>query len=136
MESQNFGVNKLILLGLIETTPKLSYTANQVAIAEFRLATTSLVKSVADESFREQTQLHPVEAKGRLAEFCASALKQGQRIYLEGHMEYRKKSHVKYKDVSYQMPFVVAHKIQAIDSLEGSPEYPEDLPKIKRQKKG
>ena len=84
-------VNKVILVGNIGKDPDVKYSASGTAVANFSLATTEKWKS--DGKVQEKTEWHRVvlwnNRSTGLADLAEKYMKKGDRIYVEGRIEYR-----------------------------------------------
>jgi single-strand DNA-binding protein len=95
-------VNKVILVGRLGADPVLRETKSGATVVNFSVATSRWVKptephaATASESrpegdaWKEETQWHHVVAWGRMGEVCATYLKKGHPIYVEGSFSSRK----------------------------------------------
>lgn len=83
------GVNKVILLGNLGKDPEMRFTAQQLAICSFPLATGDRRKD-ASGKWVDHTEWHNVRVFGRTAENCANYLKKGRQVYIEGRIQTRK----------------------------------------------
>ena len=79
-------VNKVILLGRLGADPVQRETKNGLAVASFDVATSRRGK----EEGEKQTQWHKVVVWGKQAEACATHLKKGHSVFVEGTMKTRK----------------------------------------------
>ncbi|MEJ2678025.1 MAG: single-stranded DNA-binding protein [Gemmatimonadota bacterium] len=79
-------VNKLILVGHVGRDPDVQSTASGVKVAHFSLATTRRIPR--DSGFEERTQWHRLTLWNGLAELAAEYIRKGDRLYVEGRMEY------------------------------------------------
>jgi single-strand DNA-binding protein len=82
-------LNKTMLIGNLGADVETRYTKNQVAVANFRIATTERWKD-AEGKQQEATEWHRIVAFGRLAEICGEYLAKGSKVYLEGRLQTRK----------------------------------------------
>ncbi len=81
---------KVILVGNVTRDPVLRYTANNTPVARFTVATNRSFVNAAGEK-KEETHFHPIVVWGKFAEKIASILKKGDKVYVEGRLEYRQK---------------------------------------------
>jgi single-strand DNA-binding protein len=79
-------VNKLILVGHVGRDPDVQSTASGAKVAHFSLATTRRIPR--DSGFEERTQWHRLTLWNGLAELAAEYIRKGDRLYVEGRMEY------------------------------------------------
>lgn len=80
-------VNKVILIGNIGNDPEVR-TVNDSKVANFSLATTERWKSKNGER-KEKTSWHRVTMWRGLAEVAEKYLKKGDKVYIEGKLDYR-----------------------------------------------
>ena len=86
-------LNKVMLIGNLGADPEVRSTANGSRVATLSVATSRQWNNQAGEK-QEKTQWHRVvlwnNSKGSgLADFAEKYLKKGDRIYVEGEIEYR-----------------------------------------------
>ena len=82
-------VNRVLLAGRVVKDFALRYTADETAVATFRLAFNRPVKK-PDGSWGEIAGFVDVLVSHRLAELCAERLKKGSPVYLEGRLQTRR----------------------------------------------
>jgi single-strand DNA-binding protein len=82
------GFNRVTLLGNLGTDPEVRRTAKQTAVCRFRLATTERRKDAAGH-WVDRPEWHNVVAFGKTAENCASFLRKGRQVYVEGSLRTR-----------------------------------------------
>ena len=80
---QKNSVNKAVIVGRLGRTPETKYTASQVAICSFSVATTEVYKE------EEKTEWHNITAFGKTGEFVQNYLDKGALVYVEGRIETR-----------------------------------------------
>lgn len=80
-------MNKVLLLGNIGNDPELKVTQGGQAVLKFTLATSEKWKNDAGEP-QEKTEWHRCVMWGKRAEGLAKHLTKGQRIFLEGQINY------------------------------------------------
>jgi single-strand DNA-binding protein len=79
-------INKVILVGNLGTDPELRYTKNNKPVCNFPVATNE--RWVDEEGAKkERVCWHRIEAWGKQAELCASYLKRGRQVYIEGKLK-------------------------------------------------
>jgi single-strand DNA-binding protein len=86
-------LNKVMLIGNLGADPEVRSTANGARVATLSIATSRQWNNQAGER-QEKTQWHRVvlwnNKKGTgLADFAEKYLKKGDRVYIEGEIEYR-----------------------------------------------
>ena len=81
-------LNKAMIIGNLGADPEVRSTQGGTRVATLSVATS---RSWNDRSGQQQerTEWHRVVAWDRLAEICERYLKKGDRIYVEGRIEYR-----------------------------------------------
>jgi single-strand DNA-binding protein len=79
-------LNRVMLIGFVGRDPEMRRTADGVPVTSFSVATTRRwITPEGDHG--EATDWFNVVAWHRLAEVCATHLRQGTRLYLEGRLE-------------------------------------------------
>ncbi len=81
-------VNKAIILGNLGKDPEIRTTTNGAKVVTFSVATNRRWQGKSGE-MQDDTQWHRVVAWDRLAEIVEQYLKKGDRIYVEGRLQYR-----------------------------------------------
>ncbi len=85
-------LNKVMLIGNLGADPEVRSTANGSRVANLRVATSRQWNNKAGER-QEKTEWHNVVAWNtrfvQLADFVEKYLKKGDRVYIEGRIEYR-----------------------------------------------
>jgi len=81
-------VNKVILIGNLGKDPELRYAPSGSAVTSFSLATSEQWKD-QEGNPQERTSWHNVVVWGKLAEIAAEYLKKGNKVYVEGRLQYR-----------------------------------------------
>lgn len=79
-------VNKLILVGNVGRDPEVQATSGGNKVAHFSLATSRRIPR--DNGFEERTEWHRLTVWSRLAELAEEYIRKGDRLYIEGRMEY------------------------------------------------
>ena len=82
-------LNKTMLIGHVGVEVEIRHTKSEVAVANFRVATTERWKDGQGKQ-QEATEWHRIVAFGRLAEICGEYLAKGSRVYIEGRLQTRK----------------------------------------------
>jgi len=78
-------VNKIILVGNVGRDPDIKTTQSGTKVVNLSLATNRRTK---DEDGTERTDWHRLTLWDRLAEVSAEWVQKGDRIYIEGRLEY------------------------------------------------
>ncbi|HAK8430273.1 TPA: single-stranded DNA-binding protein [Salmonella enterica] len=84
------GVNKVILVGNLGADPELRYMPNNVAVANFTLATSESWKDKQSGEDKEKTEWHRIVIYNKLAEIAGEYLRKGMQVYIEGKLQTRK----------------------------------------------
>jgi single-strand DNA-binding protein len=79
-------VNKLILVGNVGRDPEIQNTPNGHKVAHFSLATSRRIPK--ENGFEERTEWHRLTVWNRLAELAEEYIRKGDRLYVEGRMQY------------------------------------------------
>ena len=85
-------LNKVMLIGNLGADPEVRSTANGTRVANLSVATSRQWNNQAGER-QEKTEWHRIVAwnnrVSKLADFAEKYLKKGDRVYVEGRLEYR-----------------------------------------------
>jgi single-strand DNA-binding protein len=81
-------VNKAIIIGNLGNDPEIRTTPGGARVATLSVATNRRWQSRSGE-MQEDTQWHRVVAWNKLAEIVEQYLKKGDRIFIEGRIQYR-----------------------------------------------
>lgn len=81
-------LNKAILIGNLGADPEVRNTSGGHRVAQLSVATNRSWTDARGEA-RERTEWHRVVAWGKLAEVVEEYLRKGERIYVEGEIQYR-----------------------------------------------
>jgi single-strand DNA-binding protein len=83
-------VNKVILLGNVGRDPEVRYIENNVAVANFSIATTERgYTSRAGQTVPDRTEWHNIVAWRGLAQIVEKYVKKGTPLYIEGKIRTR-----------------------------------------------
>lgn len=83
-------VNKAILIGNVGKDPEIRYLDNNVAVANFSIATTERGYTTRNgQTIPERTEWHNIVAWRGLAEVVEKYVKKGTQIYIEGKIRTR-----------------------------------------------
>jgi single-strand DNA-binding protein len=80
-------INKVILVGNVAGDPEVRHTAGGSKYAKFSLATNNRVKG-RDGEWQDKAQFHRCTAWEKLADLVEEYVKKGDRLYIEGRLEY------------------------------------------------
>jgi single-strand DNA-binding protein len=81
-------LNKATLIGNLGAEPEIRSTNTGTRVATLSIATSRRWTSRSGEQ-QEKTEWHRVVCWDKLAEICERYLKKGDRVYVEGSIEYR-----------------------------------------------
>jgi single-strand DNA-binding protein len=79
-------INKITLVGHVGRDPDVQTTGTGARVAHMSLATSRRVPR--DGSVEERTEWHRLTLWDRLAEIAEAHIRKGDRIYVEGRMDY------------------------------------------------
>lgn len=79
-------INKIILVGNVGRDPDIQTTGTGTRVAHLSLATSRRVPR--DGTVEERTEWHRLTLWDRLAEIAEAHVRKGDRLYVEGRMEY------------------------------------------------
>jgi single-strand DNA-binding protein len=80
-------VNKIILMGNVGQDPDIQETSNGTKVAHFSLATNRRTSGNGGEP-QERADWHRLTLWNRLAQLAEDYVSKGDRIYVEGRLEY------------------------------------------------
>ena len=80
-------VNKVFLMGNVGRDPDIQQTQNGTKVAHLALATNRWIPGGSEEG-KERTDWHRLTCWNRLAQFVEDHVTTGDRIYVEGRIEY------------------------------------------------
>lgn len=80
-------INKVILVGHVGRDPDVQTTAGGTKVAHFSLATSRRIPR-QNGSVDERTEWHRLTLWDRLAQIAEDYIRKGDRLYVEGRMEY------------------------------------------------
>ena len=81
------GVNKVFLLGNVGQDPDVRSTQSGTRVAKLSLATNRTWKDSSGQQ-QEKTEWHRLTVFGKLADVVEQYVKKGDRLYVEGRIEY------------------------------------------------
>lgn len=82
-----FSVNKVTLVGNVSQDPELTYTPKGNALLKFNMATNHSVRNEAGE-WSDIPSFHRIVVWAKQAEYFGGTLKKGDKVYIEGRIEY------------------------------------------------
>jgi single-strand DNA-binding protein len=80
-------LNKVMLIGNVGTDPDVRTTSSGTQVAKLSLATNRQWKDGSGQQ-KEKTEWHRLTVFGRLVEVVEKWVKKGDRLYVEGRIEY------------------------------------------------
>ena len=80
-------LNKVMLIGNVGSEPEIRATASGSKVAKLSLATNQRFKDRNDQ-FQDKTEWHRLTFFGRVADVVEQYVHKGDRIYVEGRLEY------------------------------------------------
>ncbi len=107
----NGSLNKVMLIGNLGMDPEIRYFEDGRSLGRMRIATTEFYRD-REGNRQERTQWHTVVVRNRLAEICHQYLKKGNKIFVEGRIQYRE-----YTDNQGQQRYVTEIVATHIDFL-------------------
>lgn len=113
------GLNKVMIIGLVERELEMRHTANGEPVTSFGMMTRRQWLTHAGER-REASEWFNVVAWGNLAQAASQRVRSGQRVYVEGYLQTRK-----WEDAKGQQHFrteVVAGRLIPLDGVEACAE--------------
>lgn len=81
-------LNKAMVIGNLGSDPEVRSTSSGTRVATLSVATSRRWTDRSGEE-QEKTEWHRVVAWDKLAEICERYLSKGDRVYIEGRIEYR-----------------------------------------------
>ncbi len=108
------GVNKVILIGNVGSTPEMRYTPNGTPVTTFSLACNSKI-TMADGTIKTQTDWFRITAFKQKANICNQYVQKGKPLYIEGQIHLREYTDAK-DGIKHTIIEVVADVIRFLDS--------------------
>lgn len=108
-------LNRVMIVGNLTKDPELRSTTTGVPVVNFRIASNRRFKDNSGE-WKEDVCYVGVVAWQKLAESCASKLKKGSAVYVEGELRSRTLDHE--DGTRHSLVEVRAHHIQFLDKSE------------------
>jgi single-strand DNA-binding protein len=85
-------VNELKLLGHVGNDPELRSTTRGQTVGHFRVATNEEFTKKSTGERKCHTEWHDIEVWGKLSEQCATHLRKGNRVFVNGKIRTRKRT--------------------------------------------
>ncbi len=111
-------LNRVMIIGNLGQDPELRYTANQVPVATFSVATTDY-RTTADGQRQDVTEWHRVVVWNKVAENCAKYLAKGRTVFIEGKLQTRSWDDKASGQKRYATE-IVAQNVQFLTSPQGA----------------
>jgi single-strand DNA-binding protein len=108
-----FSLNEMTIIGNLGKDPETKFTANNISVTTFTVATTYSYKK--DDKWENETTWHNVVA-WRLSDYLKDALKKGTTVYVKGRLskrEYTDKDGIK----RYQVE-IIAERVGTFNKSE------------------
>ncbi len=115
-------VNKVMLLGNLGADPELRYTQEGTAVANFRMATTTIWNDKAGEQ-QKRTEWHRIVVWAKQAEIAGEYLKKGSQVHVEGSLQTRE-----WTDREERKRYTTEVRAQRIQMLGKPKDHPVDEP--------
>ncbi|MFH1863130.1 MAG: single-stranded DNA-binding protein [bacterium] len=109
-------LNKVMLIGNLGRDPELRSTPSGTNVTTFSMATSRKYKG-KDGELQEETQWHNIVVWGPQAEFIATYLKKGSRLFVEGRLTHRS-----WEDQSGQKKYTTEVVAENFVPLDAAPE--------------
>jgi len=110
-------MNQVILMGRLGSDPELKTVGGQ-QLCKLRIATNDKYRD-ANGVLQERTQWHHIDVWGKQADSCKTYLKKGQRVLIDGSLEYQKNNTT---NVIYTS--VKAKRVQFLDRVKADEQQP------------
>jgi single-strand DNA-binding protein len=109
-------LNKAMIIGNLGADPEVRTVGSGTRVANFNVAT-SRSWTGRDGQQQEKTEWHRIVAWDKLAEIAERFLKKGERVYIEGEIEYR--SYEDKDGVTKYITEIRAREMMMLGSREG-----------------
>jgi single-strand DNA-binding protein len=84
------GINKVLIIGNLGRSPETAYLQNGTAVTKFSVATSESWKDKETGEKQSRAEWHKIVTFNKLAEICATYLKKGSKVYIEGKLRTNK----------------------------------------------
>jgi single-strand DNA-binding protein len=111
-------LNKVMLIGNLGADPEVRAVGSGTRVANFNVAT-SRSWTGRDGQQQEKTEWHRIVAWDKLAEIAERFLKKGERVYVEGEIEYR--SYEDKEGVTKYITEIRAREMMMLGGRDGAP---------------
>jgi single-strand DNA-binding protein len=114
-----FSLNKILLIGNLGNDAETRFTASNLSVTTFSLATTNSYKG-KDGNWVNETTWHNV-VSFNLSDYFKDVLKKGKKVYVEGRLT--KRDYVDKENIKRYMTEVVSERIIPLEGKEEGTEY-------------
>ncbi len=111
-----FSLNKVMLIGNLGQDPEHRFTANDVSVTNFSVATSRSYKG-KDGNWVNETTWHNVVAFN-LSDYYKEKLKKGKKVYVEGRIS--KRDYTDKENIKRYITEIVAENIIPLDGSESN----------------
>ena len=106
------GINRVILIGVIDDDLKVSQANDGSTIVSITLATKEAWNDKSSGERQERIELHRIKMFGRVAEIAEQYLQKNSQIYIQGKVQTRK-----YKDSSDAEQYITEVVVSGFDGV-------------------
>ncbi len=110
-----FSLNKIMLIGNLGRDAETRFTANNLSVTNFSLATTYSYKG-KDGNWVNETTWHNITSFN-LSDYFKDNLKKGKKIYVEGRLQ--KRDYTDKEGIKRYSTDVISERIIPLDSSDG-----------------
>jgi single-strand DNA-binding protein len=119
-------VNQAFLIGNVGADPEIRTTTSGTRVASFSVATSRRSRT-RDGQQQDRTDWHRIVAWDQLVEVLQRFVRKGDRVYVEGRLEYRS-----WQDASGRTRYITEINAQELVLLSGTD--PRDAPVVRPQR--
>lgn len=105
-----YSINQATIVGNVTADPEIKYSPNGKAVLNITLATNHSYKK--DEEWVDVPSFHRIVMWGNVAEFIAKSIKKGDKLYVDGRIDYRT-----YQDKEGQTRYITEIKADRVVSM-------------------
>lgn len=121
-----------ILIGNVGADPEIRNMPNGGSVANFNLATTEKWKNAQGEK-QEKTSWHRLTVFGKLADVVSQYVHKGDRLYIEGRLDYQEYEKDGVKKYSTQ---IIVNQLQMLGSPGGNSNQGQSQPAPQKSQQG
>ena len=125
-------LNKIMLIGNVGSDPEIRATSSGGRVAKLSLATNRQWKDGSGQQ-QEKTEWHRLTLFGRLVDIVEQWVKKGDRLYVEGRIEYSQTE--KDGQTRYWTDIVVVEMVRACWDLPGREEEDSKAPRLRARRR-